>query len=69
MFKHLRDKLATKVISTLIIITETFNFGFLIQIINSTICEKINNKYYLSNDLKIDCDEEGFVKLVIFCFT
>ena len=50
--------------STLVIITETYNSGILIQIVNSVVCEKINQSFFLSKDLAINCDTEEFVKLV-----
>ena len=52
--------------STFIIVSETFNSGLLIQIINSVICENINDSYYLTNDLNVDCDDENFIKIVYF---
>ena len=50
--------------STIVIITETYNSGILIQIVNSVVCEKINDKFFLSKDLVISCDTEEFMKLV-----
>lgn len=51
-------------ISSLIIIIETFNSGFLMQIASAISCENINKHYYLSKNLKIDCDEEDFINIV-----
>lgn len=65
---YLKKKVRTwkgNIFSTSIIVFETFNSGLLIQIINSIICEKINDLYYLTNDLNVDCNDDDFLRLVI----
>lgn len=58
--------LRRNMISSLIILIETYNSGILLQITNSLICEKIDSGYYLTKDLKINCDTDEFLNIVIF---
>ena len=62
------EKTNVTMISALIIIIETFNSGFLMQIAGAISCENVNNHYYLTKNLKIDCTAEDFIKIVILKF-
>lgn len=65
IFTRRRKKgLSERIISTFIIIMENLNSGLLVQITDSVICEKINEKYYLSKDVNLLCSGDTYIKWV-----
>lgn len=61
-FKEKRKKkgFSGRIVSTFIIIMENLNSGLLVQILDSVVCEKINDNYYLSKDLNVSCSGSNY---------
>ena len=59
-----KSNLKMKIISTFVIIMETYNSGVLVQITNSIVCKQIGEKYFLSKDLLINCEDKYYLDWV-----
>jgi hypothetical protein len=67
--KKKRNNIVWQLISTMIIIIETFNSDLLIQIASVISCEYIDGEYFLSHYLKINCNDNDFkFKVNLFYF-
>ena len=63
-----KKNLIGNLISTFIILLETYNSGLLIQLTNSLNCEKLNNSYYLAKDFRVSCQTDEYFFWVITFF-